>query len=145
MSSGREKKPRRDVAVGKDRQPVVAAATRLNGRSPLASNRVLRANRDRVRRAHATASIAPARRAPMSGRNTISPGRRAAHQLAHIKANGGIRLAATRPGASATPRRSDSAITSPLSCCGRHDCRMQSGSKRKCENVAELNGLGSRF
>ena len=85
--------------------------------------------------------IAPATRAPMSGRNTSSPGRRAAHQLAHITANRGIRVAATRT----IQRRSASAITSPLSCCGRQDCRMQSGWKRKCENVAELNGICSRF
>ena len=83
----------------------------------------------------------PAMRAPMSGRNTSSPGRRAAHQLAHITANRGIRVAATRT----IQRRSASAITSPLSCCGRQDCRMQSGWKRKCENVAGLNGICSRF
>ena len=60
MRSGREKKLRRDVAAGKDRQPAAAAGIRLNGRIRLVSNRVLRANRDHVRHRHATARIAPA-------------------------------------------------------------------------------------
>ena len=92
--------------------------------------------------AHATASIAPA---------TTRPDERTKHHQPRQEgrppagSHQGEPRHSRRRDARTIQRRSASAITSPLSCCGRHDCRMQSGSKRKCENVAELNGICSRF
>ncbi len=58
MNSGREKKPRRGVAVDNDHQPVVVAGIRRNDRTRSRINLVRRANRKPVPHAHATASLA---------------------------------------------------------------------------------------